>query len=150
MVGERPVQRGLQPLVVCLLLPRAFCRGARFGDKPRVVPVQLHDFVLLDDQRLVRLSQFGLQLLDLLLVSACFLFALLLAGHAVVLKRVVRVLEFLLERAPEAVVFGQMPGQVVHLLREAFDIERALLQHGLRVGVGGSFAIGGGRGQLSA
>ncbi|MDE1011526.1 MAG: hypothetical protein OSB38_38265, partial [Paraburkholderia fungorum] len=59
---------------------------------------------------------------------ARFLFALLLAGHAVVFERLVRVLQFLLERASEAVVFGEPLGQVVCLLREAFDVERALLQ----------------------
>jgi hypothetical protein len=59
MVGERPVQRDLQLLAVRPLFAQLFSRGARFGDEPRIVLVQLCDFVLLDDQRLVRLAQFG-------------------------------------------------------------------------------------------
>lgn len=65
------------------------------------------DLILLHDQRLVGLAQFGLKPLDLLLMSARLLFALLLAGRAVVLKRLMRVLELVLERATKAFVLGQ-------------------------------------------
>lgn len=40
------------------------CRDAGFGDEPRAFSVQLGYFILLDDQRLVHLAQFSLQLLN--------------------------------------------------------------------------------------
>ncbi len=81
-VGHRLMERRLLPLAECLLLAQLFGRGARLGDEPRVVLVQLRDLVLLHNRRLVGLAQFRLQLLDLLLVPARLLLALLAGGRA--------------------------------------------------------------------
>lgn len=64
----------------------AFARGGKFRDQPSAVLVQLRDLPLLDDQRLIGLSGFRLQLLDLLLMPARILIALFPAGIAEVLQ----------------------------------------------------------------
>lgn len=131
-------------------LPADFTRRARLGDQPCVVLVQLGNFVLLHDCCLVGQAQFGLQLLDLRLVPARFLFALLATGGPVVFERLVCVLQLLLERLAEAFVFGKPHGLVVHLLRESLDVDGALLCHQMGVGVRILFARerGGRVGQL--
>ncbi|MNH09795.1 hypothetical protein D3C79_692560 [compost metagenome] len=53
-----------------------------------VVAVQAGQLVLLDDHALLQLAHFHLQLLQLRLVAALFLFTLFAAGVAVVLQRV--------------------------------------------------------------
>lgn len=90
---------------------------------------------MLDDGCLIGVPQFGLQLLNLLLVPACFLLALLATGGPIVLKRLVRVLQLLLERLAEAFVFGKPHGLVMHLLRKSFDVNSASLRYQTRFGV---------------
>ena len=66
-------------------------------DKPRVIFVQLNNFVLLDDCDLIRLAQFGLQLLDLVLMPTRLLFALFATGAAEMLECLARMLQLLLK-----------------------------------------------------
>jgi hypothetical protein len=63
-VGERPVQRGLGLLALRLPFAHLLVRGAGFREQPRAVLIELGDFVLLDDERLVGLAQFRLKPCD--------------------------------------------------------------------------------------
>ncbi|CAJ0743455.1 hypothetical protein R76696_04499 [Ralstonia mannitolilytica] len=70
-----------------------------------------------------------------LLVPARVLIALLLAGSAEVLQRLVRVLQLVFQRTPEILMLGQPCGEVLGLLRQALGLDGSLLQGGLRVAV---------------
>ncbi|NWK42825.1 hypothetical protein [Ralstonia pickettii] len=85
-IGARLVECELGLFAAHLQLANALRRGPGFGDQPRAILVQLRDLSLLDDQRLVGLPDFRLQLLNLLLVPAGVLIPLLLAGIAEVLQ----------------------------------------------------------------
>ncbi|MCY1542234.1 hypothetical protein D9M68_779720 [compost metagenome] len=85
------LQLPLQGLHVLLLL-------AGFGQQAGVVTVQLGQLVLFDDQGLLQLPQFQLQLLHLAFVPALLLLALILAGLPVMLQGVPGMLMLLLQR----------------------------------------------------
>ncbi len=90
LVHAHLTQFSLHLLAPRLQLAESLGRGASFGGQLCAILVQLRGLALLDDQRLVGLSDFHLQLLDLLLVQARILVALFLAGVAEVLQCLVR------------------------------------------------------------
>ncbi|MNH33097.1 hypothetical protein D3C79_935870 [compost metagenome] len=59
-----------------------------FAQQALVIAVQPGQFILLDDHALLQLAHFYLQLLQLRLVAALLLLALLAAGAAVMLQRI--------------------------------------------------------------
>ncbi|WP_003274680.1 hypothetical protein [Ralstonia solanacearum] len=85
LINARLVQVGAYLVCLHLQVAGAFARSSNLCDQPRAILVQLRDFTLLDDQCLVGLSDFSLQLLDLLFVPPRLLIALFLAGVTKVL-----------------------------------------------------------------
>ncbi|WP_146777704.1 hypothetical protein [Burkholderia cenocepacia] len=90
MIDTYAVKRLPYLLTVCPRFSQTCTRRAGLVDQPRVVLVQSGDFVLRQDSRLIGMAQFGPQLLDLRLVPARFLFALLVTGAPVGFQRIVR------------------------------------------------------------
>ncbi|MNT17415.1 hypothetical protein D3C72_1525620 [compost metagenome] len=71
-----------------ILRPAGAGSLAMLTQQALVVAVQAGQLVLLDDHALLQLAHFHLQLLQLRLVAALFLFTLFAAGVAVVLQRI--------------------------------------------------------------
>lgn len=113
-----------QKLLLRMLL---FLRLPRLGEQARIVAVQLGQFVLLDDQGLLQLAQLHLPLLDLSLMAALFLLALLLAGLAIVFQSITGMLMLFLQRANLAVAILQTRFLIAVGLQQAGILNFGLL-----------------------
>ncbi|KPU61655.1 hypothetical protein AN403_5702 [Pseudomonas fluorescens] len=100
--------QSLEPLLQQLLLgPLILLQLPGLGEQPLIVAVQSGQFVLLDDQSLLQLTYLQLHLLNLGLVTALFLLALLLAGLAIMLQGIAGVLMLFLQRKDLPVAIQQ-------------------------------------------
>ena len=115
----------------------------QLGNQAHAILIQSSDFFLLDDDSLLRLTQFSLNLLNLLLVPAQILVALLLDRLPVMFERFVRMPVFLFEGFSVGVVLGQALLQIGDLLFGRVARDRFLLQRLARAPVRFPFLLQG-------
>ena len=140
IAGFQPCQLGVQlvllasqPGLLFLQFAALAMGAAQFAEQPLVVAVELEDFLLADDQRLLALAQLDLQLLHLRLVAALLLFALGLHRSTVMLQRLAGVAVLVLQRGDLPLALLQADALVALQLIEAGQLQLLLVQAGLQL-----------------